>query len=159
MELVDMRDLGSRAFSVWVRVPSGAPRRSKLPIACSDFFKKSERTHFAASPSQIEPAPLGFDLVGRDRRAVHLFRQHSANQYNPNQIFFIGDGFGLFVFFEKFEGHAFQKRRGKASRIQTQRAKKTKDIAVYLYAVPAQAASLLVPFRFEAGQGFSVLSL
>lgn len=25
MELVDMRDLGSRAFSVWVRVPSGAP--------------------------------------------------------------------------------------------------------------------------------------
>ena len=26
MELVDMRDLGSRAFSVWVRVPSGAPR-------------------------------------------------------------------------------------------------------------------------------------
>ena len=26
MELVDMRDLGSRAFSVWVRVPSGAPK-------------------------------------------------------------------------------------------------------------------------------------
>ena len=25
MELVDMRDLGSRAFGVWVRVPSGAP--------------------------------------------------------------------------------------------------------------------------------------
>ena len=27
MELVDMRDLGSRAFSVWVRVPSGAPNQ------------------------------------------------------------------------------------------------------------------------------------
>lgn len=26
MELVDMRDLGSRAFGVWVRVPSGAPK-------------------------------------------------------------------------------------------------------------------------------------
>ena len=28
MELVDMRDLGSRAFGVWVRVPSGAPNKS-----------------------------------------------------------------------------------------------------------------------------------
>ena len=55
MELVDMRDLGSRAFIVWVRVPSGAP-----------------------------------------------------NQYNPNQIFLIGDGFGLFVFFEKFENTHFR---------------------------------------------------
>ena len=55
MELVDMRDLGSRAFSVWVRVPSGAP-----------------------------------------------------NQYNPNQIFLIGDEFGLFVFFEKFEDTHFR---------------------------------------------------
>ena len=55
MELVDMRDLGSRAFSVWVRVPSGAP-----------------------------------------------------NKYNPNQIFLIGDGFGLFVFFEKFEDTHFR---------------------------------------------------
>lgn len=30
MELVDMRDLGSRAFSVWVRVPSGAPERTTM---------------------------------------------------------------------------------------------------------------------------------
>ena len=44
-----MRDLGSRALSVWVRVPSGAPE-----------------------------------------------------QYNPN-LFPIGDGFGLFVFFERYE--------------------------------------------------------
>ena len=29
MELVDMRDLGSRAFSVWVRVPSGAPKQRR----------------------------------------------------------------------------------------------------------------------------------
>ena len=28
----------------------GAPRRSKLHIACSDFFQKSERTHSAAPP-------------------------------------------------------------------------------------------------------------
>jgi hypothetical protein len=30
MELVDMRDLGSRAFSVWVRVPSGAPKQKDI---------------------------------------------------------------------------------------------------------------------------------
>ena len=29
---------------------SSAPRRSKLHIACSDFFQKSERTHAAAPP-------------------------------------------------------------------------------------------------------------
>ena len=38
MELVDMRDLGSRAFSVWVRVPSGAPRRRGLHIVRDDFL-------------------------------------------------------------------------------------------------------------------------
>ena len=30
---------------------------------CSDFFQKSERTHFAAPSFQIEPALLGLDLV------------------------------------------------------------------------------------------------
>lgn len=29
-------------------------------------------------------------------------------QYNPNQIFLIGDGFGLFVYFEKFEETHFK---------------------------------------------------
>jgi len=44
-------------------LPPRAPRRSKLHIACSDFFQKSERAHCAAPPFQIEPASLGFDLV------------------------------------------------------------------------------------------------
>ena len=44
-------------------VDNGPPRRSKLHIACSDFFQKSERAHCAAPPFQIEPASLGFDLV------------------------------------------------------------------------------------------------
>ena len=39
------------------------PRRSKLHIACSDFFQKSERTHSAAPPLQIEPAALGLRLL------------------------------------------------------------------------------------------------
>ena len=32
----------------------------------------------------------------------------APNKYNPNQIFLIGDGFGLFVFFEKFEDTHFR---------------------------------------------------
>ena len=32
----------------------------------------------------------------------------APNQYNPNHIFLIGDGFGLFVFFEKFEDTHFR---------------------------------------------------
>ena len=38
----------------------------------------------------------------------------APKQYNPNQIFLIGDGFGLFVFFEKFEDTHF--RNGVAKR-------------------------------------------
>ena len=36
-----------------------APRRSKLCIACSDFFQKSERAHAAAPPFQTGPAAAG----------------------------------------------------------------------------------------------------
>ena len=50
---------------MWVRVPPPAPSRSKLHIACSDFFQKSERTHCAAPPFQTEPASLSFGLVVR----------------------------------------------------------------------------------------------
>ena len=32
----------------------------------------------------------------------------APNQYNPNQIFLIGDGVGVFVFFEKFEDTHFR---------------------------------------------------
>ena len=53
MELVDMRDLGSRAFSVWVRVPSGAPNQynpNLFPIGdwfgFIVFFDRYETTHF-----------------------------------------------------------------------------------------------------------------
>ena len=61
--MVDVADSKSAGGdSVWVRVPPPAPRRSKLYIACSDLFYKSERAHAAAPPFQIEPAALGFDL-------------------------------------------------------------------------------------------------
>jgi len=32
----------------------------------------------------------------------------APKQYNPNQIFPVGDGFGLFVFFGKFEETYFR---------------------------------------------------
>gem|GEM_PF-918351 len=35
-------------------------------------------------------------------------RSPAPNKYNPNQIFLIGDGFGLFVFFKKFEDTHFR---------------------------------------------------
>ena len=71
-ELADETDSKSVIHpGVWVRVPPPAPSRSKLYIACSDFFQKSERAHSAAPPLQIEPAALGFDLVlGADLKAV-----------------------------------------------------------------------------------------
>ena len=53
-----------------VRILSAVPCRSKRHIACSDFFQKSERAHFAAPPFQTEPAALGFDLVNDDRGRV-----------------------------------------------------------------------------------------
>ena len=32
----------------------------------------------------------------------------APKQYNPNQIFPVGDGFGLFVYFEKYEDTHFK---------------------------------------------------
>ena len=45
--------------------------------------------------------------LGGDTVPVQV-RSPAPNQYNPNQIFLIGDGFGLFVFFEKFEDTHFR---------------------------------------------------
>ena len=39
-----------------VRIQPAQPRRSKLCIACSDLFYKSERAHAAAPPFQLRPA-------------------------------------------------------------------------------------------------------
>lgn len=40
--------------------------------------------------------------------SLYLFYQHMTNPDNPNQIFPVGDGFGLFVYFEKFEDTHFR---------------------------------------------------
>ena len=55
------------------------------------------------------------DSGSNGRKAVQVqVLLPAPNQYNPNQIFSIGDGFGLFVFFEKFEDTHF--RNGVAKR-------------------------------------------
>ena len=53
----DLKSLDGNIVPVRSRLP--APRRSKLCIACSDFFQKSERTHAAAPPFQPRPACAG----------------------------------------------------------------------------------------------------
>ena len=34
-------------------------------------------------------------------------RSPAPNQYNPNQFFPVGDGFGLFIYFERYENTYF----------------------------------------------------
>ena len=65
----------------WVRIPPAAPRRSKLCIACSDLFYKSDCAHAAAPPFQTANACAGlrFDETGTLVWA-HLFRRHNARR-------------------------------------------------------------------------------
>ena len=65
----------------WVRIPPAAPRRSKLCIACSDLFYKSDCAHAAAPPFQTANACAGlrFDETGTLVWA-HLFRRHNAHR-------------------------------------------------------------------------------
>lgn len=59
----------------------GGPRRSKLCIACSDLFYKSERAHAAAPPFQIEPAALGFDLAKMDTLLFYFPQSSYCNLF------------------------------------------------------------------------------
>ena len=49
------------------------------------------------------------DSGSNGRKAVQVqVLLPAPKQYNPNQIFPVGDGFGLFVYFEKFEDTHFK---------------------------------------------------
>ncbi len=97
VDVVDSKSTGSDTVPVRARPP--APRRSKLCIACSDFFQKSERTHAAAPPFQPRPACAG--LASDDEHGSDIDCSTAPKQYNPNLVFPVGDGFGFIVFFSK----------------------------------------------------------
>ena len=52
----------------------------------------------------------------------------APKQYNPNQIFLVGDGFGLFVYFNKYENTYFPNGviRRSESKPRESRKKKTR---------------------------------
>ena len=98
VELVDARDSKSRVRKdVRVRPPPPAPRQNNTmrSLVAAGGVGLTDGVVF---PFRIEPTVLGFDSVPY------------ADKANPNRIFLIGDGFGLFVFFECFEDTHFKKR-------------------------------------------------
>ena len=69
MELADVTDSKSvGSDTVWVQVPLPAPRRSKLCIACSDFFNMSEQAHSA-------DFAVSFKRIGYAETTVNLNRE------------------------------------------------------------------------------------
>ena len=63
----------------WVRIPPSPPRRSKLCIACSDFFQTSERVHAAAPPFQTANAALVCGLMKRMLRRGCIFSVNTSH--------------------------------------------------------------------------------
>lgn len=72
-----------------VRVRSPAPSRSKLCIACSDFFEKSERTHAAAPPFQPRPACAGLASDGENGSVMDCLSA-PIKRGGQSLLFFIG---------------------------------------------------------------------
>ena len=64
-------------------------------------------------------------------------RSAAPNKYNPNQIFPVGNGFGLFVYFKRYEQEYFPQRRTLSARIQTPWPQKKE---VYIIRNPRAAA-------------------
>ena len=81
-----LRSKSAASDGVPVRVRSPAPRRSKLCIACSDFFQKSERTYAAAPPFQPRPACAG--LASDDENGSDIDCS-TAPKKTPLGVFFL----------------------------------------------------------------------
>ena len=116
MELADVTDSKSvGSNTVWVRVPPPAPN-TEAPVGCLCVWlsqtgleagetKRSCGAFCPAGERKQSGRAARSASKGRFERRVP---PPAPNQYNPNQIFLIGDGFGLFVFFEKFEDTHFR---------------------------------------------------
>ena len=84
--------------------PKGADCKSV--VTDYDGSNPSPSTNFFAGMAELADAHGSGPCEGDFMQVQVLFP--APNQYNPNQIFVIGDGFGLFVFFEKFEDTHFR---------------------------------------------------
>ena len=116
LELADEEDSKSFAGdSVWVRVPPPAPN-TEAPGGCLCVWLSQTGLEAGGTKRSCGAfCPAGErKQSGRAARSASKGRFErrvpppAPNQYNPNQIFLIGDGFGLFVFFEKFEDTHFR---------------------------------------------------
>lgn len=58
-----------------------------------------------AEVAELADAHGSGPCVGDNMQVQVLFP--APNQYNPNQFFPVGDGFGLFVYFERYENTYF----------------------------------------------------
>ena len=56
----------------------------------------------ASEYPQIHEKPLRSKSTAGDSVPVRV-RSPAPKQYNPNQLFRVGDGFGLFVYFTRYE--------------------------------------------------------
>ena len=110
--------------------PTTGTTSEQSPL-CSDvlLFLRNKRTSSARSlapPFQITTASLGCDLVlGANRKLAPRKCSHFPNQNNPNS-FPIGDGFGLFIVFDRYESAYFHNgvRRKPTSKPRDPRKKK-----------------------------------
>ena len=84
MELVDMRDLGSRAFSVWVRVPSGAPAQEfPLPLRFPPFGAESSAGRGIPS---LSPAIRSAGFAGDFLRGTGDGRRGDTGRWNYKKL-------------------------------------------------------------------------
>ncbi len=117
-ELADAQDLKSCGWRHSYRFDSGCRHKKHMScvIALHVLFTNIRRKQNPAMLRILVCLICGYGEIGR--RAGFRFQWvipvqvrvllSARNQYNPNQIFLIGDGFGLFVFFEKFEDTHFR---------------------------------------------------
>ena len=76
----------------------------------------------------------------------------APNQYNPNQIFPAGDGFGLFVFFERFEETHFRNGVVKRAESKPRGSRKKKRIWIAGVRLP-DSSFLLFEKRYHDSAG------
>ncbi len=87
--------------------PSGQRERTVNPLSQTTMVRIHPRPPFVFTAGMAELAdaygsgPYGGDFV----QVQVLFP--APKQYNPNQIFPVGDGFGLFVYFDRYENTYF----------------------------------------------------